>query len=157
MDQARLFIAIMFLLFALSSSASATTLPSGFVETTVASGIASPTAMAIAPDGRIFVCSQSGALRVIKNGVLLATPFMTLSVDSVGERGLLGVAFDPYFTLNNFIYLYYTVPGTPAHNSVIRFTANGDVVVPGSGRVILELNSLSTATNHNGGALHFGP
>ena len=155
--QARLSIAMMFLLFALSSSASAATLPSGFVETTVASGIASPTAMAIAPDGRIFVCSQSGALRVIKNGVLLATPFMTLSVDSVGERGLLGVAFDPHFTLNHYIYLYYTVPGTPAHNRVIRFTANRDVVVPGSGRVILELNSLSTATNHNGGALHFGP
>jgi glucose/arabinose dehydrogenase len=81
---------------------------------------------------------------------------VTLSVDSVGERGLLGVAFDPYFTLNHYIYLYYTVPGTPAHNRVIRFAANGDVVVPGSGRVILELNSLSTATNHNGGALHFG-
>jgi glucose/sorbosone dehydrogenase len=87
--------------------ASATTLPSGFVETTVASGIASPTAMAIAPNGRIFVCSQTGALRVIKNGVLLATPFVNLSVDSVGERGLLGVAFDPNFNLNHFIYLYY--------------------------------------------------
>ena len=156
MHQARLFIAIVFLLYSLSFSASAATLPSGFVETTVASGIASPTAMAVAPDGRIFVCSQTGALRVIKNGVLLATPFVTLSVDAVGERGLLGVAFDPYFTLNHYIYLYYTVPGTPAHNRVIRFAANGDVVVPGSGRILLELNSLSTATNHNGGALHFG-
>jgi len=68
----------------------------------------------------------------------------------------LGVAFDPHFNLNHFIYLYYTVPGTPAHNRVSRFTANGDVVLSGSGRVILELNSLSTATNHNGGAVHFG-
>jgi glucose/arabinose dehydrogenase len=157
MHQARLFVAMVFLLHALSFSASGATLPPGFIETTVASGIASPTAMAIAPDRRIFVCSQTGALRVIKNGVLLATPFVTLSVDSNGERGLLGVAFDPYFNLNHFIYLYYTVPGTPAHNRVIRFIANGDVVLPGSGRVILELNSLSTATNHNGGALHFGP
>jgi glucose/arabinose dehydrogenase len=156
MHQGRLFIAMVSLLFGLSFSASAATLPSGFVETTVASGIASPTAMAIAPDGRIFVCSQTGALRVIKNGVLLATPFLTLSVDSIGERGLLGVAFDPHFNLNHFIYLYYTVPGTPAHNRVIRFTANGDVVLSGSGRVILELNPLSQATNHNGGALHFG-
>jgi glucose/arabinose dehydrogenase len=157
MHQARLFIAMMFLFFGLSFSASGATLPSGFVETTVASGIASPTAMAIAPDGRIFVCSQTGALRVIKNGVLLATPFVNLSVDSVGERGLLGIAFDPHFTLNHYIYLYYTVPPTPAHNRVIRFTANGDVAVPGSGTVLLELSSLSTATNHNGGALHFGP
>src|SRR5947207_4207492 len=122
--QARLSIAMMFLLFALSSSASAATLPSGFVETTVASGIASPTAMAIAPDGRIFVCSQSGALRVIKNGVLLATPFMTLSVDSVGERGLLGVAFDPHFTLNHYIYFYYTDLWSHSHYRVIRLSSN---------------------------------
>src|SRR5437762_10248518 len=146
-----------FLVHALSFSVSGATLPSGFVETTVASGIASPTAMAIAPDGRIFVCSQSGALRVIKNGVLLATPFVTLSVDSVEDRGFLGVAFDPHFTLNHYIYLYYTVPGTPAHNRVIRFTANGDVVLAGSKVILLELNPLSTATNHNGGAIHFGP
>jgi glucose/arabinose dehydrogenase len=157
MHQAPLFIAMVSLLNAFSFSASAATLPSGFVETIVASGIASPTAMAIAPDGRIFVCSQTGALRVIKNGVLLATPFVTLSVDSTGERGLLGIAFDPGFNLNRFIYLYYTVPGTPAHNRVIRVTANGDVVLPGSDVVILELNSLSTALVHNGGALHFGP
>src|SRR5438477_5561681 len=157
MFQARLFIAMMFLLFGLPCSASGAELPTGFVETTVASGITSPTAMAIAPDGRIFVCSQTGALRVIKNGVLLATPFVILSVDSVGERGLLGVAFDPHFTLNHYIYLYYTVPGTPPHNRVIRFIANGDVVLAGSKVILLELNPLSTATNHNGGAIHFGP
>jgi glucose/arabinose dehydrogenase len=157
MHQARLFMALMFLFFGLSFSASAATLPSGFVETTVASGIVSPTAMAIAPNGRIFVCSQTGALRVIKNGVLLDTPFVTLSVDSVGERGLLGVAFDPHFSLNHYIYLYYTVPGIPSHNRVVRFTANGDVVLPGSRVIVLELDALSTATNHNGGALHFGP
>src|SRR5436190_6648931 len=150
------FIAMVFLLYALSVSGSAATLPSGFVETTVASGIASPTAIAIAPDGRIFVCSQTGALRVIKNGVLLATPFVTLSVDSMGERGLLGIAFDPHFTLNHYIYLYYTVPGPPSHNRVARFTANGDVVLAGSTVILLELDPLSTAINHNGGALHFG-
>src|ERR1700675_240349 len=104
-------------LIALSISATAlsATVPTGFVETTVANGIASPTAMAIAPDGRIFVCSQTGALRVIKNGVLLPQPFVSLSVDSAGERGLLGVAFDPNFTENQFVYLYRTVPGNPAH------------------------------------------
>ena len=155
-DPAPLFMAMVFLLHALSVSGSAATLPSGFVETTVASGIASPTAMAIAPDGRIFVCSQTGALRVIKNGVLLATPFVTLSVDSLGERGLLGMAFDPHFTLNHYIYLYYTVPGPTSHNRVARFTANGDVVLTGSRVILLELNPLSTATDHNGGALHFG-
>jgi len=112
--------------------------------------------MEIAPDGRIFVCQQGGSLRVIKNGVLLSTPFLTLNVDPNGERGLLGIAFDPNFANNNFLYVYYTVPSTPRHNRVSRFTANGDVVVPGSEQIILELDNLSSATNHNGGAIHFG-
>src|SRR5947199_8368492 len=112
--------------------------------------------MAIAPDGRIFVCSQSGALRVIKNGVLLATPFVTLSVDSVGERGLLSVAFDPNFALNHYIYLYHTVPGTPAHNRVVRFTANDDVALTGSRVILVELITRSSAISHNACSLHFG-
>src|SRR5947209_19606396 len=70
-----------------------TNLPSGFTETVVASGLAAPTAMAEAPDGRIFVCQQAGALRVIQDGQLLATPFLTLNTDPTNERGLLGVAF----------------------------------------------------------------
>lgn len=98
---------------------------------------------------------------MIKNEVLLATPFVTLSVDSTGERGLLGVAFDPAFTSNHFVYVYHTVPrntvsGAPAHNRLSRFTANGDVALSSSQKVILDLNPLSTATNHNGGAIHFG-
>ena len=114
--------------------------------------------MAFAPDGRIFVCQQNGALRVIKNGALLPTPFLTLTVDSVGERGLLGVTFDPNFATNRFVYVYYTLPSSvsPQRNRVSRFTANGDVATAGSETVLLELNNLSGATNHNGGALHFG-
>ena len=131
--------------------------PSGFSETLVASGIASPTAMAFAPDGRLFVCEQGGALRVIKNGALLAAPFVTITVNSAGERGLLGVAFDPAFANNNSVYVYYTATSPTIHNRVSRFTANGDIAVPGSEVVILDLNNLSSATNHNGGAIHFGP
>ena len=137
------------------SRAAAATLPAGFTETQI-SGLSNPTAMAIAPDKRIFVCLQGGGLRVIKNGALLPTPFVTLSVDATGERGLLGVAFDPNFATNNFLYLYYTVTSTPRHNRVSRFTANGDVAVAGSELPILDLENLS-ATNHNGGAIHFGP
>jgi len=134
----------------------AASLPSGFAESLVTAGLASPTAMALAPDGRIFVCEQGGRLRVIKDGALLPAPFATLSVHFSGERGLLGVALDPDFSVNQYVYVYYTVPGSPAHNRVSRFTANGDVAVSGSEVVILELNNLSAATNHNGGALHFG-
>jgi glucose/arabinose dehydrogenase len=144
------------LLSGLAFSVAAATLPAGFVETQIG-GLSAPTAMDFAPDGRLFVCLKGGSLRVIKNGALLPTPFLTVTVDSAGERGLLGIAFDPNFATNNFVYVYYTVPGSPAHNRVSRFTANGDVAVPGSELPILDLNNLSGASNHNGGAIHFGP
>jgi len=135
---------------------SAATLPTGFSETQVATGLAAPTAMAFSPDGRLFVTEQAGRLRVIENGALLTTAFLTASVDSSGERGLLGVAFDPNFAFNQYVYVYYTTAEAPIHNRVSRFTAMGDVAAPGSEVVILELENLSSATNHNGGALHFG-
>jgi glucose/arabinose dehydrogenase len=135
----------------------AATLPAGFTEALVASGLSNPTAMQFAPDGRLFVAEQGGSLRVIKNGALLATPFLTVPVSSVGERGLLGIAFDPNFTTNHFVYIYYTATTPAIHNRISRFTANGDVAVAGSEVVIFELDNLSSATNHNGGALAFGP
>jgi glucose/arabinose dehydrogenase len=138
----------------------AATLPVNFVETVLASGLTNPTAMTFAPDGRLFVCQQGGQLRVIKNGALLATPFVSLTVDSNGERGLLGVAFDPNFASNNFVYVYYTATTPATHNRVSRFTAsvgNPDVAAAGSEVAIFDLNNLSGATNHNGGAIHFGP
>lgn len=139
------------------SSVDGATLPAGFTETTVVSGLSSPTAFAFAPDGRLFVCQQGGQLRVVKNGVLLSTPFVSLSVDSSGERGLLGVTFDPNFASNQYLYVYYTVSTTPRFNRVSRFTASGDVAASGSEVLILQLDNLSSATNHNGGAIHFGP
>ena len=141
-----------------SLPATAANLPSGFTEAQVGGNLSgSPTAMAFAPDGRLFVCQQSGQLRVIKNGSLLSAPFATLTVDSSGERGLLGIAFDPNFATNHYLYVYYTVATSPIHNRVSRFTAAGDTAVPGSEAIIMELDNLSSATNHNGGAIHFGP
>ncbi|MGB9179709.1 MAG: PQQ-dependent sugar dehydrogenase [Pyrinomonadaceae bacterium] len=144
-----------FLSFLILSAAQAATLPSGFTETQI-TGLSNPTAMTFAPDGRLFVCQQGGSLRVIKNGALLSTPFLTVTVDSNGERGLLGVAFDPNFAANQFVYIYYTATTPQVHNRISRFTANGDVAVAGSEVVLLDLNNLSSATNHNGGAIHFG-
>ena len=131
-------------------------LPGGFTRNTgFIMGLSDATAFAQAPDGRLFVAKQSGEMWVVKNGVLLSTPFLTLTVDSNGERGLLGVAFHPNFAANNLVYAYYTVPGSPPHNRISRFTANGDVVVPSSEQMLVDLPNLS-ATNHNGGAIHFG-
>jgi glucose/arabinose dehydrogenase len=140
----------------LAQAATPATLPTGFTEALVANGLASPTAMQIAPDGRLFVCEQGGRLRIIKDGTLLPQPFVTVTVNAEGERGLLGVAFDPDFTTNRYVYVYYTTPTPAMHNRISRFTANGDIAVAGSETVIFELDTLS-ASNHNGGALAFGP
>ena len=150
-----LFLAISALLFAPAHAAAA--VPPGFTETLITRGIDSPTAMQIAPDGRLFVADQCGKLRVIKNGSLLPTAFITLNVDCNGERGLLGVAVDPGFVTNHFVYLYYTAKTPTVHNRISRFTANGDVAVAGSEVAIFDLDNLSSASNHNGGALNFGP
>jgi len=134
------------------------TQPSGFTRNPIyVTGLSSPTAFAQAPDGRIFVSQQAGAMRVVSaSGTLLATPFMTLTVDSSGERGLLGVAFHPDFANNNLVYAYYTVPGTSSHNRISRFTADGDVMLAASEQQLVDLPNLSSLTNHNGGGMHFG-
>jgi len=140
------------------SSARAATLPAGFSETPVATGLSSPTALGLAPDGRVFVAQKGGALRVVRNNALLSQPFLTVSVNTEGERGLLGVAFDPDFLSNRFVYVYYTTAAAPTHNRVSRFTAsssNPDVAQAGSELQILNLPTLG-ASNHNGGAIHFG-
>ena len=135
-------------------------LPADFVETQITgNGLSNTTAMALHPDGRIFVCQQTGELRVIKNNVVLPTPFITLNVNSSGERGLLGVTFDPNYATNRFVYVYYTAITPTIHNRVSRFTANAaneDVAVASSEVVLFDLETLG-ATNHNGGAIHFGP
>ncbi|MGB7924956.1 MAG: PQQ-dependent sugar dehydrogenase [Pyrinomonadaceae bacterium] len=148
--------AVVALLFLACSTLRASTLPAGFTETLVASGITAPTAMAVAPDGRLFVCQQGGKVRVIKNGVLLPAPFLIVSTDTFVDHGLLGITFDPSFETNHYVYVYYTTASTPAHNRISRFTANGDVAAANSEVVIMNLSDLPGPGFHNGGALHFG-
>ena len=120
-------------------------------------GLSSATAFAQAPDGRLFIAEQGGRLRVVKNGVLLATPFVTLAVDAAGERGLIGVALDPGFASNGHVYVYSTrASGGASHNRISRLTASGDTALAGSEVALVDLPNLSGATNHNGGAMHFG-
>jgi glucose/arabinose dehydrogenase len=137
----------------------AVSVPDGFVRSHVAGGLEAPTAMAFAPDGRIFVAEQGGDLHVIENGELLAEPFASLRVDSRKERGLLGVAVDPDFVSNGYVYVYHTTVTDPVHNRIVRFTAdpaNPDVAAPNSYTRIFDLDRLSAKQSHNGGALHFG-
>jgi glucose/arabinose dehydrogenase len=140
-------------------SVPATVLPAGFVETPFAIGLNQPTAMEFAPDGRLFVAEKGGSLRVVlPNGTLLPTPFLTVPVNTASERGLIGVAFDPNFATNRFIYIYYTTNAATPVNRISRFTAdpaNPNVAQAASEQIILD-NIPSTNGNHNGGALHFG-
>ena len=113
--------------------------------------------MAFAPDGRLFVAEKAGRLRVVsRDGTLSATPFTELSVTRDGERGLLGIAFDPGFATNGRVYLYYTT--SQGHNRVSRFTANPaapDRAAAGSEVVILD--NIPGASTHDAGSMHFGP
>ena len=133
--------------------------PAGLTETRIATGLAQPVAMSFAPDGRLFVTEKTGKVRVIDaSGRLLATPFMTLSVDAQGERGALGIEFDPDFATNRHLYVYYTATTPSIHNRLSRFTAsatNPNVVEAGSEQVMIDFDPLS-AIFHNAGNLHFG-
>ncbi len=149
-------VAVAVVAFFVAPSAFGTTLPVGFTQTSIG-GLSAPNSFEFTPDGRIFVCQQAGQIRVIDaSGTLLATPFATLTVNSSGERGLLGLALDPNFATNNFLYVYYTATSPTIHNRISRLTANGNVMMAGSEVVLLDLNTLG-ATNHNGGCLRFGP
>jgi len=135
----------------------AVTQPAGFTRNeSWVTALTNATAFAQAPDGRLFVAEQGGTLRVVKNGALLATPFVSIAVDSSGERGLIGVALSPTFANDGFVYVYSTRTAGGAHNRISRYTAAGDVAAAGSETTLVDLPLLSGATNHNGGGMRFG-
>ena len=77
---------------------------------------------------------------------------------AANEEGLVGITLDPNFATNNFLYVYYTVPTSgniTSHNRVSRFTANGDVAIPGSEKILLDVPGPSSGS-HNSGGIHFG-
>jgi glucose/arabinose dehydrogenase len=125
----------------------------------VLTGLSSPVYLtAPAGDARLFVVEQGGRIRVAKNGQLLATPFLdiTAKVLAGGERGLLGVAFDPSYATNGFFYVYYT--SQPSGDIVVeRYggTPGADVAATAATPVLGIPHS--QFANHNGGLAMFGP
>src|SRR5579871_1797703 len=114
------------------------TLPHGFTAVPIATGLTGATALEVSADGRIFVCEQTGALRVVKEGRLLPEPFVRLVVDSTWERGLLGVTVDPEFPRQPFVYMCQIAPKPYPHHRINRFTAAGDRAVAGSETILFE-------------------
>jgi glucose/arabinose dehydrogenase len=150
----------------MASWASAAILPDGFSEFPVTASIASGTRIEFSPDGKLFVLDQAGACEVYEgsgatNWTKLQANFFAdtpLNVNTNLGGGLLGIAFDPDYANNRFVYFYYTMEGTPPRNRLERYTANaaGDRALPGSSALLMEFEDLSTAS-HIGGALRFGP
>src|SRR5215204_3070087 len=153
-------ICFLLLLFCLLSAlpAMAAEVPEGFIVTQVATGMTSVTRMALLPDGRILICEQSGNVRVIENGVLRSTPFLTVNADSFSEHGLLGITLDPAYETNHFFYIYYTAKTPVIHNRVSRFTAGTSNADPASEVVIFDADESTGELGwHQGGNLGFGP
>lgn len=148
------------LLTLLALPMAAATVPTGFTDVSLFD-LGAPTALAFTPDGRLLITTQSGQLRVYKDGALLTTPALSLGstvLCSNSERGLLGVAVDPDFESNRYVYLFYThaIPGG-CRNRVSRFTfGTGDTIDPITELVLVD-NMPSPAGNHNAGDVHFGP
>lgn len=125
-------------------------------------GVIFPVAMEFAPDGRLFFTEKNGAVRVAdKTGKVQPQPVIQLPTDAAGERGLLGLALDPNFATNHYIWVYHTW-SDPDHtrnkpyNRVVRFKEENGV---GSDpEVAWEVSiEFKESTILNGGNLHFGP
>lgn len=120
----------------------------------VSSGLDGPSGFEIAPDGRIFILERTGKVKIYKNGQLLAQPFADLPSVASGDRGMIGIAFDPDFGVsNNYVYFYYT--GLDLLNHLVRFDASGDVGADGP-FTIFQTQSPSQWL-HVGGSIRFGP
>lgn len=118
----------------------------------IGSGLTDPTGFDIASDGRIFILERLGNVRIYKNGQLLANPFVNLPSTNFGDKGLLGIAFDPDFANNKWIYFYYS--GTDSLNRVVRFDASGDIAT--NGPVALYQTNTASPQYHVGGTIRFG-
>jgi glucose/arabinose dehydrogenase len=136
-------------------------MPSQVHLTPVATGLSAITDLTHAGDGRLFIAEQGGRVRILKEGVLLANPFLDLSgrIACCGERGLLGLAFHPSYATRGHFFVNYTylAAGSELRSRVSRFSvsaASADVADPASEVILLEYEQ--PYTNHNGGALHFG-
>ncbi|MEP6691524.1 MAG: PQQ-dependent sugar dehydrogenase [Gemmatimonadaceae bacterium] len=126
---------------------------------TVATGLNSPLYVtAPAGDARLFVVEQTGRVRIVANGQLLAAPFLDVSarISSGGERGLLSIAFHPRYATNGLFFLYFTDPAGDLRIERQHVSADANVADASSAALVLAVPH-QLASNHNGGLLLFGP
>ncbi|GAB1421277.1 hypothetical protein MASR2M15_14320 [Anaerolineales bacterium] len=117
-----------------------------------------PVAMAFTDDGRIFYTEKNtGRVRLIRaDGTQALEPVLTLATSSLQERGMLGIALDPDYETNGYIWIYHTAEGTAKDypsNRLIRFTE-----VDGIGsdpQIMLDMPITNGQLLHNGGNMRF--
>ncbi|QIY83669.1 T9SS type A sorting domain-containing protein [Chryseobacterium sp. NEB161] len=126
-----------------------------------ASGLSSPVEIIASPtsDNRLFVVQQSGTIKIVnENGSLGTGNFLDITdrITYNGERGLLGLAFHPQFSVNRYFYVYYnTIDGSVR---LSRFTANaGETSTADASSEKIMLTIPKSFANHNGGSIHFAP
>ena len=125
--------------------AQTTGLPSNFTQDVLAQGLLTPTNLAFLPDGRILVTEKKGVVRVWKNGAILPTPLIDLTdrVNDYFDHGLLGIAVDPNFASNGYVYFLYTFENDINQYSssktgrLARYTVSGDTASKASEFVVL--------------------
>ena len=133
----------------------------------VASGLSSPV-FVTAPPGdfnRLFIVQQGGQIRILNlnTGLLNATPFLTVSnLQSGGEQGLLGLAFDPNYATNGKFYVKCTAPGGVFNSGISQIrqyqvSANPDIADTTPANIKTMLAYDQPQTNHNGGWIGFSP
>jgi glucose/arabinose dehydrogenase len=122
---------------------------------TVATDLEIPWSLAFAPDGRLFVTERAGRVRIVNLSAFTSAVALSLGgVYTQGEAGLLGLALDPAFAQNRFVYLYYSaVAGSGAVNRIERYREVGGQL----GERAVLLDGIPAATIHDGGRLKFGP
>jgi aldose sugar dehydrogenase len=120
-------------------------------------GLNVPWEMAFSPDGRIFITERAGTIRIIRDGKLSADPWMTLNVAANGEGGLLGLALDPAFSTNHFLYAAYTYSGDGGklQNRLVRLREDSIMGKGVPDKVLLD--GVGGNSIHDGGRVRFGP
>lgn len=131
------------------------TLPSGFIEQEIATGL-NPVSITKGLNNIVYITEKNGKVKVVQDDVLLSTPLLDIEVNDFNERGLISIALHPDFFNNGYFYAYYC-PINRNKNRVVRFTAtnNGKATIPGSAFLIIELDTLVGGI-HNGGCMKFG-
>jgi glucose/arabinose dehydrogenase len=157
----KLVIKIGLILFTIQSMAGG--LPVNLVRQNLNLALTDPTTVRHAGDGsnRLFITEQSGTIKIYNGTSLEATDFLDISsiIASGGERGLLGVDFDPNYATNGYFYVHYNKNGSNFGDTIIaRYSvSSGDsnIADPNSAQIIMRIDQ--PASNHNGGDIHFGP